>query len=115
VLSGSGLCNDTAFAHPLCEQGLSDSVVDFVCAGVVEVFPLEVDIGAVLFAQTVGAVEGRRAAYIVAHQPVELVHKIVIVDIAVKGFTEFFYIAVQYFGDICAPEASVIAVGVDRK
>src|SRR5215469_2729891 len=46
VLSGSGFGDDAVLTHAAREQGLSDTVVDLVRAGVEEVFALEVDLGA---------------------------------------------------------------------
>lgn len=43
VLPGPGLGDDALLPHPEGEQGLADGVVDLVSAGVVEVFPLEVN------------------------------------------------------------------------
>ncbi len=43
VLAGAGLCNDARFAHSYGEQALADSVIDFVRAGVEQVFALEID------------------------------------------------------------------------
>ena len=38
--------NDPLLAHFLCQQDLSQHVVDLVCTGVVQVFPLQVDLAA---------------------------------------------------------------------
>ena len=46
VLSGTGFGNDPLLAHFLCQQDLSQHVVDLVCTGVVQVFPLQVDLAA---------------------------------------------------------------------
>ena len=43
VLSGSGLSDDTGLAQFLCEQRLSQHVVDLVGSGMVEVLALEED------------------------------------------------------------------------
>ena len=45
VLAGSGLGNELLLAHLLCEQSLAQAVVDLVGARVVEVLPLEIDLG----------------------------------------------------------------------
>ena len=45
-LSGTGFGNDPLLAHFLCQQDLSQHVVDLVCTGVVQVFPLQVDLAA---------------------------------------------------------------------
>ena len=43
MLSGSGFGDDPLLAHALYQQGLAEAVVDFVGAGVEEVFALEID------------------------------------------------------------------------
>src|SRR3990172_8771801 len=43
VLAGTGLGDDAALAHVAREQGLADGVVDFVRAGVVQVFALQIN------------------------------------------------------------------------
>ena len=43
MLSGAGLRNHAALAHSLGQQDLAHRVVDFVRAGVQEVFPFEID------------------------------------------------------------------------
>ena len=46
MLAGAGLGDNAAFAHSLREQDLSKRVVDFVRAGVKQIFALEVDLRA---------------------------------------------------------------------
>ena len=50
MLAGTGFGNHTWLAHALGQHGLADGVVDLVCAGVVEVFALEENLRATLFA-----------------------------------------------------------------
>ena len=38
VLSGTCFGYDAAFAHTACQQNLPDGIVDFVCAGMIQVF-----------------------------------------------------------------------------
>ena len=65
VLSGTGLGNDALLAHATCQQNLADGVVDFVCSGMVQVFPLQVDAATILLREPMGQVEGRGASHIV--------------------------------------------------
>ena len=46
MLSGAGLGDDATLAHPLCQESLSERVVDLVRAGVGEVLALDEDAGA---------------------------------------------------------------------
>ena len=40
VLSGTGLCDDSGLAHLLCQQHLSQHVIDLMGTGVVEILSL---------------------------------------------------------------------------
>ena len=73
VLAGAGFGDDALFAHALGEQALAEGVVDFVCAGVEQVFALEIDFcAAECFGQPLGEVERRGAAGVVVEQRGEL-------------------------------------------
>jgi len=73
VLAGSGLRDDAMLAHAHGEQSLAEAVVDFVRAGVEQVFALEIDFCAAEgFAETRGEVERRGAAGEVAQERIEL-------------------------------------------
>ena len=56
MLSSAGFGNDARLAHALGKHGLADGVVDFVCAGVVEVFALQEDLRAAHLAAHAGCV-----------------------------------------------------------
>jgi hypothetical protein len=63
VLAGAGFGDDARLAHALGEHGLADAVVHLVGAGVIEVFALEVDLGAAeQVGPAFGVVDRRRAA-----------------------------------------------------
>ncbi len=63
VLAGARLRNDARLAHAAGQQRLADGVVHLVCAGMVEVLALEVDLRAAEFArQARGVVDGARPA-----------------------------------------------------
>ena len=73
VLAGAGFRDDALLAHALGEQPLAEGVVDFVRAGVEQVFALEVDFcAAELFRQALGEVERSGAAGEVVQELVEL-------------------------------------------
>ena len=58
MLAGTGFGDDALLAHAPGEQPLAERVVDFVRAGVEEVFALEVDSGAAeLLRQALGEIE----------------------------------------------------------
>jgi hypothetical protein len=80
VLAGAGLGDDPRLAHADGEQDLADAVVDLVCAGVVELFALEVDFrafsggcaGAEMLGQALGEIERAGPPDVVLQQVVEL-------------------------------------------
>ena len=69
VLTSAGFGDNPLFAHFLCQQNLSQHVVDLVCAGVVQIFPLQIDLAAAqIFCHPVCVVQHRRSAGIVPEQ-----------------------------------------------
>ena len=40
VLTGAGLGNEAGLAHPFCQKGLADAVVDLMGAGMVQILSL---------------------------------------------------------------------------
>ena len=45
MLTGAGLGDDAGFAHPFGQQALAKGVVDFVGAGMRQIFAFEVNLG----------------------------------------------------------------------
>ena len=69
VLPGAGFGDHAPLAHPHGEQGLAERVVDLMGAGVVQVFALQIDLGAAVFlAQPLGVIQRRRPADIMPQQ-----------------------------------------------
>ena len=44
MLTGSGFCNNTLFAHPFCKQTLTNCIVYFVGTGIGKTFQFYVDL-----------------------------------------------------------------------
>ena len=79
VLSGSGLGDNAALAHAPGKQSLAKGIVDFVRAGVAQVFALEVDLRATdVLGKALGKGERRGTARVVAQHGVELVLKVLV-------------------------------------
>ena len=73
VLPGAGLRDDAALAHAHGEQALAEAVVDFVRAGVQQVFALEVNARAAqVFAQARGKLQRRGPPGEIAQQRIQL-------------------------------------------
>ncbi len=65
--AGTGFRDQAFFAHALGQQYLADAVVDLVCAGVIELFTLEVDLRATAeLGQALGEVQRVWTAHVIA-------------------------------------------------
>src|SRR5258706_6169497 len=66
MLPSASLGDDAFFAHAFGEQSLADGVVDFVSAGVVEIFALEINFSAAeFFRESPREIKPRRLADVV--------------------------------------------------
>ena len=73
VHAGAGLGDDALLAHAPRQENLAEHVVDLVRAGVIELFALEIDLGAAaVLREALGEIERRRAADIVREIAVHL-------------------------------------------
>ena len=115
MLSGAGFGYDACLAHAARQQYLSDGVVDFVCAGVVEVLALEVDAAAVYGRQAPGQIQGRGAPHVVAQQLVELPLKFGGVNHLAVGLLQLADAAVQDFGDVGTAKVAIESLFVNLK
>ena len=113
VLAGAGFGDDALLAHAQGEQGLAEGVVDFVGAGVVEVFALEPDLrSAALVGKAAGVVEGRRASDVVLEERSELGLKLRVFAGFVVFDGELVERADERFGHVAAAEWAEAAGGV---
>ncbi len=72
VLARAGFRDDAGAAHALGQQDLADAVVDLVRAGVVQLFALQVDLGAAeMLGQPLGEIERAGTTDIEGHQVAE--------------------------------------------
>ncbi len=112
VLAGAGLGDDPALAHALGQQRLAQDVVDLVRPGVVEVLPLEQEPEAEELGEVGALGERRRAAGVVAQQPVEAgAEGRVGPGVAERGL-QLGQRGDQRLGDEAAAEAAEAPVGV---
>ncbi|MNJ44552.1 hypothetical protein D3C77_396080 [compost metagenome] len=82
MLSSARLRDHLVFAHALCEQSLTDRVVDFVRPGMVQVLTLQINFSsAQLFCQTVGIIERSFSSGILLQQIADLLYKLRVVFI----------------------------------
>ena len=113
VLAGAGFGDDAGFVQVFGEEDLADGVVDFVGAGVVEVFAFEVDAGAaVVFGEPFGKVDGAGTTDEGAEGFVVFGEEGFVGAVAAVGAVEFFYCGNQGFGDEAAAEFAIVAVGI---
>ncbi len=119
VLAGARLGDDALLAHALGEQALAERVVDLVCARVAEVLALEVHRAETdRLGETLGLVERRDAADVVAAQVIELGLELrVTAGIFVRG-GELLECGNDRLGDeapsVGAEEAGRVGSAVDR-
>jgi hypothetical protein len=79
VLARSGLGDDAGLAHPLCQQNLTENVVDLVRTGVVQIFTLEDDARAAGELAHSRCLENRRRTPgVIALQAIEFVQERVV-------------------------------------
>ena len=89
VLTGTGLCDQTGLAHFFRQQRLTEHVVDLMCAGVVEILALEIDLRtAEVTGHMLRKVQPRRTACVVVQQLGQLCVEFRIVLIVVVGFLQ---------------------------
>ena len=113
VLAGTGLGDDARLAHAFGQHGLTDGVVDLVCAGVVQVFALEKYLRATLFpAHARGVVDRRRSTDEVRQFVVEFGNKGRVVLVTRVGVLEFVDGVGQRFGDKAAAVDAEVTTGV---
>ena len=71
MLPCTRLGNDAFFTQLLGQNDLSYRIVDLVCAGVAEVFALEVDLGSKLLREPGSQIQRRRAPYKILQKALE--------------------------------------------
>ena len=57
MLTCTRLCHDTSLAHLLGNQYLSDGIVDLMCASVIEVLALQIELAAIFLAHALGEIQ----------------------------------------------------------
>lgn len=115
VLTGASLGDDASLAQALGQQPLPQGVVDLVGAGVGQVLPLEVYLGAFdVLRQTTGEVERGRTTGVVAQQGLQLGLKGGVVTGGQVGLLQLLEGSHQGLGDVAAPEGAEAAEGVGQ-
>ena len=113
MLSRAGFGDDARLAHALGQHGLADGVVDFVCAGVVQVFALQINLCAAHFAAHAGCViDGGRATDKMREFRFELGHERRLVLVLRVGLFQFFNRVGQGFADETATELAKVPAGI---
>lgn len=94
VLARAGLGDDAMGAHALREQNLSHHIIDFMRSGMVQILPLQIDLGpAELLAQMLRIRQRTLPSDIFAQIRFEFIDEFRIVLIAFEGFRQ----PIQYF------------------
>jgi len=115
VLAGAGFGNHARLAHAACQQRLADDVVHLVCAGVVQVFALEVDLRAAAVLSQAGCViDGRRTADEMLQLVLVFLDEFGIVLVARIGVAQLIQRVGQRFRNEGAAVRAEVAVGVGQ-
>ena len=116
VLAGAGFGDDAALAHALGKQRLADAVVDFVRAGVEQVFALQVNARAAeFFGQATGKEERRGPSGVLLEQVSEVALKFLVAAGAAVGGFQFLECGDEGFRNVAsAVVAEASGVGIAR-
>ena len=105
MLAGAGFGNHAALAHPQGQQGLPERVVDFVGAGVIQIFALQINLcPADVLAQPLGMIQRRRSADIMLEQVVQFAVEGIVAASGIVGRGQFLEGGGQCFRDVAAAE-----------
>ena len=98
-MPGAGLGDHACFAHLFGEQALSQTVVELVGAGVVEILALEIDLGAAqVLCHFFGVIQAAGSAGVFAQQRIQLGDKRGVVLVALIRLFKLAYGIHQRFG-----------------
>src|SRR5664280_2255461 len=86
MLASAGLGNEPGCSHAAGQQPLANSVVDLVCARVVEILTFQIDTRACCVrGQEIGSIQWRGTADVVTEQSVHLTSEGWVIDGLLKG------------------------------
>ena len=107
VLSGSRLCDNPRLPHLLCQQDLSDGVVDLVGSRVVQVLALQVQLAAVLPTHPLRKVQRTGPSHIVLQQRVILLLELLALNNRQISLLQVLHALVEYLRYISTSELSI--------
>ena len=113
VLTGSGFGNDALLAHALGQQDLPHRVVDFVSAGMEQVFALEINFRTTeLRGETFGQIKRRRATDKFGEQLVQLAAEFRILPRRLISLRQFLERRHQRLGDKYTTIGTEVTLGI---
>ena len=115
VLTCSRLCYDTSLAHLLGNQDLSDGIVDLMCASVIEVLALQIELATIFLAHALCEIQWRRTTHIVAQQLTVFLLELLALDDRKIGLLQILDSLVQNLGNISPAELAIIAIFINLK
>jgi hypothetical protein len=105
MLAGAGLGNDPALPHPFGQEPLANGVIDLVSSGVVQIFPLKVDLCSTEpLGQLFGKIKRIRPPYVLAQVVLEFLSELPVLSIVIIGPLQFEKHRHQCLRDISASE-----------
>ena len=115
MLTGSGFGNDALLPHPAGKQDLADGVVDLMRPRMVQVFPLQKNVGSIALREPWRLVKRARTAGIVPEEEAELRLEIRTFDDGQVGLLEILHTFVQDLGDVGTAEFTVESIFVNHQ
>src|SRR5690606_9283564 len=115
VLTGTRFSDDALLAQAPRQQDLADAVVDLVGAGVIEVFPLEPDLGAAeLFRPALRVIHGARAPHEVLEFVMKFAQEFRVVAVTCVSGLEFVERMHERLGHERAAKAAKVPVAIRK-
>ncbi|MPN16233.1 hypothetical protein SDC9_163571 [bioreactor metagenome] len=97
MLAGAGFGDQFFLAHIFCKQAFAHAVIELMCTGVVEIFPLQINLTAAdLFGESFTVIDRCRSALKFFSNSSEFIDKLGIIANLLISFSNFFKSGYQF-------------------
>ena len=110
MLACACFSDEFLFAHFFGEQCFAEAVIDLVCAGMVEVFTLHIDLCAIFFGEVLGMKDRSRASDIVLIEIGQLSQKLRIGTYSIIRSSDFVHNRLQFRRNETSPILTEVAL-----